>query len=45
MFGSRSKLDPQYSINPKLIIKKQHPIYWVQDETTQNIMLMTFVLF
>jgi transposase InsO family protein len=35
--GSRSKLDPRYSINPKLIIRKQHPVYWVQDETTQKI--------
>ncbi len=35
--GSRSKLDPRYSIDPKLIVKKQHPVYWVQDETTQGI--------
>jgi hypothetical protein len=35
--GSRSKLDPRYSIDPKLIVKKQHPVYWVQDETTQDI--------
>ena len=33
--GLRSKLDPRYSIDPKLIIKKQHPIYWVKDKKTQ----------
>ncbi|CAF4856330.1 unnamed protein product [Rotaria socialis] len=33
--GSRSKLDPRYSITPRIIIKKQHPIYWVEDQTTQ----------
>ncbi|CAF1438096.1 unnamed protein product, partial [Rotaria sordida] len=33
--GSRSKLDPRYSITPKLIVQAQHPIYWVKDATTQ----------
>ncbi|CAF4957616.1 unnamed protein product [Rotaria sp. Silwood1] len=33
--GTKTKLDPKYSITPKVIIKKQHPIYWVKDEDTQ----------
>ncbi|CAF4100345.1 unnamed protein product [Rotaria sordida] len=33
--GAKTKLDPKYSIKPKVIIKKQHPIYWVKDEDTQ----------
>jgi hypothetical protein len=33
--GTKTKLDPKYSITPKIIIKKQHPNYWVKDETTQ----------
>ncbi|CAF3264353.1 unnamed protein product [Rotaria sp. Silwood2] len=37
VYGSRSKLDPRYSITPKLVIKKQHPIYWVQDEIVNEV--------
>ncbi|CAF2977846.1 unnamed protein product, partial [Rotaria sp. Silwood2] len=33
--GAKAKLDPKYSITPKVVIKKQHPIYWVRDEETQ----------
>ncbi|CAF4715103.1 unnamed protein product [Rotaria sp. Silwood2] len=33
--GIRNKLEPRYSITPKIIIRKQHPIYWVKDERTQ----------
>ncbi|CAF1177908.1 unnamed protein product [Rotaria sordida] len=33
--GTKTKLDPKYSITPKVIIKKQHPIYWVKDDDTQ----------
>ncbi|CAF1258650.1 unnamed protein product [Rotaria sordida] len=33
--GTNTKLDSKYSITPKVIIKKQHPIYWVKDEDTQ----------
>jgi hypothetical protein len=33
--GIKTKLDPKYSVTPKVIIKKQHPIYWVRDEETQ----------
>jgi len=33
--GIKTKLDPKYSITPKIIIKKQHPNYWVKDEETQ----------
>ncbi|CAF4561378.1 unnamed protein product, partial [Rotaria sp. Silwood2] len=33
--GTKTKLDPKYSITPKVIIKKQHSIYWVKDEATQ----------
>ena len=30
--GPRSKLGPRYSLTPKIIIQKQHPIYWVRDQ-------------
>ena len=33
--GTKTKLDPKYSITPKVIIKSQHPTYWVKDEETQ----------
>ena len=29
LYGSRSKFDPKYSLIPKAIIQKWHPIYWV----------------
>ena len=32
LHGPRSKLDPRYSLTPKIIIQKQHPIYWVRDQ-------------
>ena len=35
--GSRSKLDPRYSIIPKKIIEKQHPTYWVQDQSNDQV--------
>ena len=35
IYGPKTKLDPKYSVTPKVIIKKQHPIYWVKDEDTQ----------
>ena len=35
IYGPKTKLDPKYSITPKVIIKKQHPIHWVKDEDTQ----------
>ena len=35
VYGTRTKLDPKYSITSKVIIKKQHPIYWVRDEETK----------
>ncbi|CAF4331075.1 unnamed protein product, partial [Rotaria sordida] len=31
----KKKLEPKYSITPKIIIRKQHPIDWVKDEKTQ----------
>ncbi|CAF3521809.1 unnamed protein product [Rotaria sordida] len=33
--GIKKKLEPTYSITPKIIIRKQHPIYWIKDEKTQ----------
>ena len=33
--GIKKKLEPKYSITTKIIIRKQHPIYWVKDEKTQ----------
>jgi hypothetical protein len=33
--GMKSKLEPKYSITPKVIVRKQHPNYWVKDEETQ----------
>jgi hypothetical protein len=37
LHSTRSKLDPRYSINPKVVVKAQHPIYWVQDKLTEEI--------
>ena len=37
MFTNRSKLDPRFSIHPKVIIKANHPIYWVKDNTSTTI--------
>ncbi|CAF1329608.1 unnamed protein product [Rotaria sordida] len=33
--GIKKKLEPKYSITPKIILRKQHPIDWVKDEKTQ----------
>ncbi|CAF1230136.1 unnamed protein product [Rotaria sordida] len=33
--GIKKKLEPTYSITPKIIIRKQHPIDWVKDEKPQ----------
>ncbi|CAF3988666.1 unnamed protein product [Rotaria magnacalcarata] len=30
IFTSRSKLDPRFSLDPKIIVNRQHPIYWVK---------------
>lgn len=35
--GTRSKLDPRYSLTPKIIVRKQHPTYWVQDKLNDQI--------
>jgi transposase InsO family protein len=35
IYGLRGKLDPKFSITPRIIIHAQHPIYIVEDETTQ----------
>jgi hypothetical protein len=37
IFTNRSKLDPRYSINPKIIVDKNHPIYSVKDINTKII--------
>jgi len=37
IFTNRSKLDPRYSINPKIIVDKKHPIYFVEDINTKII--------
>lgn len=34
---NRSKLDPRYSISPKIVVRQQHPIYHVQDTNTNII--------
>jgi hypothetical protein len=36
LHGSKSKLEPRYSISPKTIIRTQHPNYWVFDNDTQT---------
>ena len=33
--GLKTKLEPKYSITPKIIIKAQHPTYWVRDQDTR----------
>ena len=37
IFTNRSKLDPRFSISPKMIVKKNHPTYWVEDIITKII--------
>jgi transposase InsO family protein len=37
IFTTRSKLDPKFSVDPKIIVNKAHPIYWVQDPNTKII--------
>ncbi|CAF1079407.1 unnamed protein product [Rotaria magnacalcarata] len=35
--GLRSKLDPQFTLIPKIAIQKQHPTYWVRDQMNDQI--------
>lgn len=35
--GVRSKLEPRYSLIPKVVVKAQHPVYWVREDSTQQI--------
>ncbi|CAF4300403.1 unnamed protein product [Rotaria magnacalcarata] len=35
--GLRSKLDPQFTLTPKIAIQKQHPTYWVRDQMNDQI--------
>ena len=35
--GGRSKLDPRYSLHVNIIVKKQHPVYWVRENSSQQI--------
>jgi hypothetical protein len=37
IFTNRSNLDAKFSINPKTIVKKQHLIYWVEDNDNHSI--------
>jgi hypothetical protein len=37
VFTNRSKLDPRFSLTPKLIVKRNHPTYWVEDTNTNAI--------
>lgn len=37
LFTNRSKVDPRYSINPKIIVKNNHPTYAVKDINTKYI--------
>ncbi|CAF1558610.1 unnamed protein product [Adineta ricciae] len=32
--GLKNKLDPKYSVTPQIIVRDQHPVYIVQDEST-----------
>ena len=34
VFINKSKLDPSFSIHPKVIVKHNHPTYWVEDVST-----------
>ena len=40
LHGSRSKLDPRYSLTPKIITQKQHPIYCVRDQLNDLVTLV-----
>ncbi|CAF1689217.1 unnamed protein product, partial [Adineta ricciae] len=33
--GLKNKLDAKYSITPQIVIREDHPVYIVQDESTQ----------
>ncbi len=33
--GLKNKLEPKYSVTPQIVIREEHPIYVVKDETTQ----------
>ncbi|CAF3952955.1 unnamed protein product [Adineta steineri] len=33
--GMKNKLEPKFSITPQVIIREQHPVYIVRDETTK----------
>lgn len=35
-FVKRSKLDPLFSLNPKIVIQCDHPVYWVKDPVTEK---------
>ena len=36
-FRNKSKLDPSFSIHPKVIVKHDHPTYWVKDVSTDQL--------
>ena len=36
-FTNKSKLDPSFSTQPKTIVKRNHPTYWVEDMSTGQI--------
>ncbi|CAF4275970.1 unnamed protein product [Rotaria magnacalcarata] len=35
--GLGSKLDPQFTLIPRIVIQKQHPTYWVRDQMNDQI--------
>jgi transposase InsO family protein len=37
IFTNRSKLDPKFSVIPKIVVNKKHPIYYVEDMNTKTI--------
>ena len=37
LHGSRSKLDPRYSITPQIVVQNKHPVYWVKDQTNDQV--------
>jgi len=34
--GTENKLEPKYSITPQIVIREEHPVYIVKDETNQH---------
>jgi hypothetical protein len=37
IFTNRSKLDPKFFVEPKIIVDKDHPVYWIENTNTNTI--------